>query len=155
GHLATGVTVITAHHPKGPIGMAANSLTAASLEPPLILVCVGKRSETWPLIRETGLFCVNVMAHHHENIAQRFSNRGVDRFEGVSCATRQAGPALCDAVAWIDCEICREHEAGDHTIVVGKVVDLEASADVRPLVFFRGRYGTFRPLDRSDEAEPR
>jgi flavin reductase (DIM6/NTAB) family NADH-FMN oxidoreductase RutF len=135
--------------------MAANSLTAASLEPALILVCVGKGSQTWPMIRETGLFCVNVMAHHHNNIARRFSHRGVDRFAGVLFASRQTGPALCDAVAWIDCEICREHEAGDHTIVVARVVDLDSSADARPLVFFRGRYGTFRPLDPPEEAEPR
>jgi 3-hydroxy-9,10-secoandrosta-1,3,5(10)-triene-9,17-dione monooxygenase reductase component len=145
GHLPTGVAVITAHHRSGRVGMAANSLTSVSLEPPLILVCPAKCSETWPLIRETGRFCVNVMARHHEESVRRFARRGVDRFDSSPCHDRPAGPALDDAVAWIDCHIHDEHDAGDHTIVLCAVSALEAAKDVMPLVFFRGGYGTFAP----------
>jgi flavin reductase (DIM6/NTAB) family NADH-FMN oxidoreductase RutF len=147
GHLATGVTVVTAHGPDGPTGMAANSVTSVSLDPPLILVCPAKSSSTWPAMRDAGRFCVNVMAGHHEELCRRFAQRGVDRFAGIEWSHRKAGPALDDAVAWIECDIREEHDAGDHTIVVADVVAIEAADERVPLVFFRGRYGTFLTPD--------
>lgn len=143
GHLPTGVTVITANTPEGPVGLSANSLTSVSLDPPLLLVCPAKSSETWPLIRAAGRFCVNVMASHHEPTVRRFAVRGVDRFEGTSYHDRGFGPALDDAIAWIDCEVLHEHDAGDHTIAVCSVVSLDSAGEGEPLVFFRGAYGTF------------
>jgi 3-hydroxy-9,10-secoandrosta-1,3,5(10)-triene-9,17-dione monooxygenase reductase component len=148
GHLPTGVTVVTAQHPGGPVGMSANSVTSVSLEPPLILFCPAKSSETWPRIRESGRFCVNVFAAHHGEISERFAARGVDRFAGVAWHSRPSGPALDEAVAWIECTIWAEHEAGDHLIVVGAVdhLDVREGAE-NPLVFFRGRYGSFSAND--------
>jgi 3-hydroxy-9,10-secoandrosta-1,3,5(10)-triene-9,17-dione monooxygenase reductase component len=145
GHLPTGVTVITAEHSNGQVGMACNSVTSVSLEPPLIAFCPALTSETWPALRSAGRFCVNVMADHHGPISQAFSRKGVDRFAGVDFHPRAGGPALDDAVAWLDCEIRSEHPAGDHLIVVAEVVDLDARPDAPPLIFFRGRYGSFRP----------
>ena len=142
GHLPTGVTVITAHGRRGPTGMAANSVTSLSLNPPMILVCPAKSSTTWPLIRESGWFCVNIMAGHHEQITRQFALKGADRFSGVSTTDRPAGPALNDAVAWIDCRLRDEYDGGDHTIAVSDVVAIDAARDVVPLVFFRGRYGS-------------
>jgi 3-hydroxy-9,10-secoandrosta-1,3,5(10)-triene-9,17-dione monooxygenase reductase component len=143
GHLPTGVTVLTAFAADGtPAGLAANSLTSVSLDPPLILVCPAKTSTTWPAIRAAGTFCVNVMAGHHERLCRRFAQRDVDRFAGVGWHARPAGPALDDAIAWLQCEITEEHDAGDHTVVLAAVREVEA-ADGIPLVFFKGRYGTF------------
>jgi flavin reductase (DIM6/NTAB) family NADH-FMN oxidoreductase RutF len=148
GHLPTGVTVVTAHHPGGPVAMSANSVTSVSLEPPLILFCPAKSSTSWPRIHESGRFCVNVFAAHHEEISRRFAAQGVDRFAGVAWHSRPAGPALDDAVAWIECTIDAEHEAGDHLIVVGAVDQLDVrEGDADPLVFFRGRYGSFSVND--------
>ena len=148
GHLPTGVTVVTAHHPGGPVAMSANSVTSVSLEPPLILFCPAKSSTSWPRIHESGRFCVNVFAAHHEEISRRFAAQGVDRFAGVAWHSRPAGPALDDAVAWIECTIDAEHEAGDHLIVVGAVDQLDVrEGDADPLVFFRGRYGSFASND--------
>ena len=144
GHLPTGVTVLTAHSPSGPVGMSANTVTSVSLDPPLILVCAAKSSETWPAIRAAGRFCVNVMGAHHEEHARRFATRGLDRFEESVLSERAAGPALEDAIAWIDCELVAEHDGGDHTIAVCRVTALEPGPEREPLVFFRGRYGTFR-----------
>jgi flavin reductase (DIM6/NTAB) family NADH-FMN oxidoreductase RutF len=141
GHLPTGVTVITAQAEDGPTGMAANSVTSVSLDPPLILLCPAKSSSTWPRIRATGRFCVNIMAGHHEETTRRFAQRGIDRFAGVQFRRRPCGPALTDAVAWIECALRAEHDAGDHTIAVGEVTEIEAADDAVPLVFFRGRYG--------------
>ncbi len=145
GHLPTGVTVITTNGADGsPVGMAANSVTSVSLEPPLILVCPAKSSTTWPSIREVGMFCINIMAGHHEEVTRRFSLKGVDRFAGIAHDPGPCGPILKDAVGWIDCAIREEHDAGDHMIVVASVSRIEAAADTAPLVFFRGVYGTFR-----------
>jgi len=145
GHLPTGVTVVTANGPQGPAGMSANSVTSVSLEPPMILFCPAKTSTTWPEIRDSGRFCVNVFASHHEETSRRFSARDVDRFAGVSWHRRAGGPALDDAVAWIEGTIDAVHEAGDHLIVVGLVdaLEMRKDADVEPLVFFRGHYGSF------------
>jgi len=148
GHLPTGVTVVTAHHRSGPVAMSANSVTSVSLEPPLILFCPAKASSTWPKIHESGRFCVNVFAAHQGEISERFAARGVDRFAGVAWHSRPAGPALDDAVAWIECTIDAVHSAGDHWIVVGAVDRLEQrEGDADPLVFFRGRYGSFSAND--------
>jgi flavin reductase (DIM6/NTAB) family NADH-FMN oxidoreductase RutF len=148
GHLPTGVTVVTAHHPSGPVAMSANSVTSVSLDPPLILFCPAKSSTTWPSIRESGRFCVNVFAVQHREISQRFAARGVDRFAGVAWHSRPSGPALDDALAWIECTIDAVHEAGDHLIVVGAVDQLDTrEGETEPLVFFRGRYGSFAPDD--------
>jgi 3-hydroxy-9,10-secoandrosta-1,3,5(10)-triene-9,17-dione monooxygenase reductase component len=144
GHFPTGVTVLTAYSDDDqPIGMAANSLTSLSLDPPLILVCPAKSSRTWQSMRSAERFCINVMASHHEQVTRRFSRKDVDRFAGVATSRRPGGPALHDAVAWIDCRIRTEHDGGDHTIVVADVVALEAAEDASPLVFFRGGYGAF------------
>jgi 3-hydroxy-9,10-secoandrosta-1,3,5(10)-triene-9,17-dione monooxygenase reductase component len=144
-HLPTGVTVVTAHGAAGPTGMAANSVTSVSLDPPLILFCPARTSATWPEIRDSGAFCVNVMASHHEALTRRFSLKGLDRFEGVSWDERSTGPALSDAVAWIDCRIINEIATGDHTVVIGAVIAMEARPEVEPLIVFRGSYGSFRP----------
>lgn len=143
-HLPTAVTVVTAYTPAGPVGMAANSVTSVSLEPPLILLCPAKSSSTWPVIRAVGSFCVNVMAEHHEQLTRRFAAKGEDRFGDVCYEARTGGPALGDAVAWIDCQLRDEYEAGDHTIAVARVTAMTASTGVAPLVFCRGGYGGFR-----------
>jgi 3-hydroxy-9,10-secoandrosta-1,3,5(10)-triene-9,17-dione monooxygenase reductase component len=144
GHLPTGVTIVTAHGKAGPVGMAANSVTSVSLQPPLILICPARTSTTWPSIRDAGAFCVNVMAGHHEELTRHFAASEVDRFAGVETKDFDTGPALKDAVAWIECRIRDEHDAGDHTIVVADVLAVEADPESAPLVFFRGSYGTFQ-----------
>jgi flavin reductase (DIM6/NTAB) family NADH-FMN oxidoreductase RutF len=126
--------------------MAANSVTSVSLDPPLVLVCAAKSSTTWPGIRASGRFCLNVMAAGHEAICRRFAAKGSERFGGVEWHSRPAGPGLDEAVAWIECALREEHDAGDHVIAVADVLALEAAGEAHsPLVFFRGRYGTFTP----------
>jgi 3-hydroxy-9,10-secoandrosta-1,3,5(10)-triene-9,17-dione monooxygenase reductase component len=147
GHLPTGVTVITADCPEGPIGMSANSVTSVSLDPPLILFCAAKSSTTWPSVRAASRFCVNVMASHQTETALAFARRGVDRFNGVAYRAGVAGPALVEASAWLECSLNAEHDAGDHIIVVADVVAIEAASQKDPLVFFRGAYGSFRTHD--------
>jgi 3-hydroxy-9,10-secoandrosta-1,3,5(10)-triene-9,17-dione monooxygenase reductase component len=150
GHFATGVTVVTARAGGEPVGMVANSFTSLSLEPPLVLFCAGVESETWPRIREAERFCVNVLGHHQRELAVSFARKGTDRYQGVELAEREDGPPrLAGAIAHIDCRIWAEHPGGDHTIVVGEVVELAvAEADAapleEPLIFYRGGFTTAR-----------
>lgn len=157
GHFATGVTVVTARVPSGPggeggrpVGMVANSFTSVSLQPPLVLFCAGAESETWPQIRTADRFCVNVLGHHQRELAVSFARKGSDRYEGVELVERADGPPrLAGAIAHVDCRIAAEHPGGDHTIVVGEVLELAvADEDVaaleEPLIFYRGGFTTAR-----------
>ena len=84
------------------------------------------------------------MASHHEHVSRAFSARGGDRFDRIAWHARTGGPALDEAVAWLDCRLWAEHPAGDHTIAVCEVIAAESSPQATaPLVFFRGRYGSF------------
>lgn len=155
GHFATGVTVVTARVPGAPgtnsgkpVGMVANSFTSVSLEPPLVLFCAGVESETWPRIREAERFCVNVLGHHQRELAVSFARKGTDRYEGVELEEREDGPPrLAGAIAHVDCGIWAEYPGGDHTVVVGEVVELavaesDAGALEEPLIFYRGGFTT-------------
>ncbi|WP_442971778.1 flavin reductase family protein [Rhodococcus sp. LB1] len=140
GHLPTGVSVVTANGPDGPIGMACNSITSVSLTPPLVAFCPAKSSTTWPEIRATRRFCINVMAGHHESAVRAFAARGIDRFGGIPTIDGDCGPVFEDAVAQIDCELSAEHVAGDHFIAVGSVLTLKARSERDALIFFRGEF---------------
>ena len=146
GHFPTGVTIVTGHGSDGPSGLAANSFTSVSLEPPLVLVCMANTSTTWPAIRDSGHFAVNILGEHQEDTSRRFGSRSGDRFEGVGWAPGKTGsPILRDAIAYVECVLDAEYEGGDHMIVVGRVVDLGQPAEGGPLLFWRGGYARLGP----------
>ncbi|CAN5647409.1 flavin reductase family protein [soil metagenome] len=150
GHLPTGVTVIAGYGPDGPVGLAANSLTSVSLNPPLVALCPARSSTSWPQIRQAQQFCVSILGADHEHVSRQFARSGTDKFADISWHERSTGPALDGAVAWIDCVLEDEHPAGDHTIAVARVLKVEAVEsvdDASALVFFRGRYGRFLGTD--------
>jgi len=145
GHFATGVTIITASdasEPVGvPVGMAVNSFTSVSIDPPLVLFCAGKTSATWPRIRSAGAFTVNVLAADQEELSWAFASKDGDRFGGVGYRVGTTGsPILADVLAFIDCRIDAVHDAGDHELVVGRVVEMDVLRETGPLLFFRGGY---------------
>jgi len=144
GHFCSGVTIVTAVGPDGPAGMTCQSFCAVSLDPPLILVCPGKSSSSWPRIEATGVFAVNVLAEDQEELCRSFAAKGGDKFAGVgwSPGPFSGAPVLAGALAWVECRLEQLHDAGDHVIAVGRVLDLQ-SREGRPLLFFRGGYGRF------------
>jgi 3-hydroxy-9,10-secoandrosta-1,3,5(10)-triene-9,17-dione monooxygenase reductase component len=146
GRFATGVVAITAIGPDGePCGLAANSFTSVSLDPPLVAFCVAHTSTSWPRVRSAGRLCVNVLSEHHERVSRQLATSGGDKFAGVPWSPSPGGsPVIDGALAWIDCSVEAEHLAGDHVIVVARVHDLDAHLDHGPLVFFRGHYGGFQ-----------
>jgi flavin reductase (DIM6/NTAB) family NADH-FMN oxidoreductase RutF len=145
GHFPTGVTVVTASTEDGPVGLCVGSFTSVSLHPPLVAFCAGDSSTSYPRIEAAGHFCVNILAEEQEEIARVFADTGDDKFAGIgwrpSVVTR--APVINDVLAWIDCQIEAIHEAGDHWIVVGRVLDLEIGHEGGPLVFFRGGFGRY------------
>lgn len=143
GFFATGVTVITASHEGEPVGLAANSFTSVSLDPPLVLFCAAYSSSTWPRIEGAGHYCVNFLADDGEEVCRVFASPG-DRFAHVGWHPGVTGaPVLDAALAYADCEIHGIHDGGDHAIVVGRVVDLGHRDSGAPLAFYRGGYGRF------------
>ncbi|HEX9466893.1 MAG TPA: flavin reductase family protein [Acidimicrobiia bacterium] len=148
GHFATGVTIITAMDDGEPVGIAANSFTSLSLDPPLVLFCVAHSSSTWPRIERTGRFAVNILGEHQEKLSQLFAAKGADRFGQTNWRVGVSGsPVLEDAMAYVDCTMEAQYPGGDHSIVVGRVVDLDVREGARPLLFFRGGYGRLNPTE--------
>jgi 3-hydroxy-9,10-secoandrosta-1,3,5(10)-triene-9,17-dione monooxygenase reductase component len=141
GHFCTGVTVITSVDDSGPIGFAAQSFHALSLDPPLVSLSPAKTSTTWPKIRATGSFCVNILSDVQQDVSQRFAVSGGDKFDGLdwTLSDRQL-PLIDGSVAHVECEIESEYDGGDHVIVIGRVLSLSFADDASPLVFYRGVY---------------
>ncbi|HEU5308014.1 MAG TPA: flavin reductase family protein [Acidimicrobiia bacterium] len=141
GQFATGVTIITAMDGDEPVGMAANSFTSLSLDPPLILFCVAHTSSTWPRIEQAGTFAVNILGEGHQELCNLFAQKGADRFAHTPWHVGVSGaPVLEEAIAYLDCRFEAEHPGGDHKIIVGRVLDLDMREGERPLLFFRGGY---------------
>jgi 3-hydroxy-9,10-secoandrosta-1,3,5(10)-triene-9,17-dione monooxygenase reductase component len=141
GRFPTGVVLVTATTPDGPVGMAVNSFSSVSLDPPLVSFCAARTSSTWPRVRAAGTFAVNVLGEHHAEVSRRFARKGADRFAGLVHRSGATGAPVLDGVAaHLDCELHAVHEGGDHVIVLGRVVHLDADEGVRPLVFHGGDY---------------
>lgn len=146
GHFASGVVVVTAAGPGGPLGFTCQSFASLSLEPPLVSFSPARTSTTWPQIRAVGRFCVNVLAADQQPHSDRFARSGTDKFAGVRWRSGPSGAPVLDGVcAWIDCTLWREYDGGDHTIAVGQVEALGADTSRTPLLFHRGTYGVTVP----------
>jgi 3-hydroxy-9,10-secoandrosta-1,3,5(10)-triene-9,17-dione monooxygenase reductase component len=145
GRFATGVAFVTAAPNGEPAGLIVNSLTAVSLEPPLVAFNPSRSSLTWSRMRRAGRFGVNVLGRQHEHLATRATPPDADRFAGLDWQLGEGGiPLLTDALATLQCEIVAEHPAGDHWIVVGRVDALHISPIKDPLVFFAGAFGALQ-----------
>jgi 3-hydroxy-9,10-secoandrosta-1,3,5(10)-triene-9,17-dione monooxygenase reductase component len=141
GQFATGVTVVTSMDGDQPIGFACQAFAALSLDPPMVLFCPSTGSRSWPAIERAGRFCVNVLAESQREVSQAFGTPGADKFGSVRWTTSQEGlPVLEGVLSWIDCSVETVHTAGDHYVVIGRVLDLGTSGDDRPLLFYRGDY---------------
>lgn len=145
GRFCTGVVLATGVFEGRPCGFAAQSFVSLSLDPPLVALCPARSSSSWPLLRASGSFCINVLGAQQKALCDAFARSGGDKFEGVGWRAGATGsPIVDDVLAWVDCDLEAEHDAGDHTIAVGRVRDLRIMDAVGdPLLFFGGRYGRF------------
>ena len=140
-HFASGVTVITTSDSDGrPTGLTASAFTSVSLDPPLILVCVAHKSQSYPAMVERGRFAVNFLRREQEDISRRFATTRLDKFDGVPHRISALGlPVLTEALGHVECVIVNTHIEGDHTVFIGRV-DACDTADGMPLLYYRGKY---------------
>lgn len=146
GRFATGVAVATcAGTGEGPVGVTINSFSSVSLDPPLVLWCLDKASDRRDAFLASDHFAINVLARAQQALSVRFAEVGQHDFTGIRYEEKATGaPVMPDALASFDCEVQARHDAGDHWIMVGQVVDL-SSREGEPLLFFRGNYRGLGP----------
>ena len=147
GRFATGVAVITSAGPVGHGGMTANALCSLSLDPLLALVCFENRARTLPLVRESGVFGVNVLGTEQEDIARVFASKlpEAEKLDNVAHRLEAGVPVIDGAIAWAACRLRDLIAGGDHTIAIGEVVEL-GLGEGAPLLWYAGRYHTV-PLE--------
>jgi len=149
GHFATGVTVVTAGaHDGRPFGTTANAVSSVSLDPPLVLACLKRESETLAALRQRGRFAIHILDGSQRELAERFARRTESgTWDPVAHRFARDVPLLPGALATLQCDLHDTADGGDHEIVVGRVVDLELAPDdaVDPLIFFRGGFHRLSP----------
>ena len=127
GEFATGVAVVTGAKDDVPYGFTVQTFVSLSLKPALVSVCPAKTAASWPEIRGSGHFCVNILSQDQRELSGKTGS-----------------PVLAGAQSYVDCRLFKEFETGDHTIVVGEVLDFGVGSDLKsPLLYFRGEYGQF------------
>ena len=142
--IPTAVTVVTAAGPDGPAGLTANAVVSLSLDPPLMLACIDRGSRTLRAVEAAGRFGISVLGAGDEEIARAFATKAPqeEKWAGIAWTKAADVPLLEDAEVRIACELENVLAGGDHVIVTGAVLEVEASEGA-PLVFYDGGY---RPL---------
>lgn len=143
GRFATGVTILTTRGADGtPYGLTATAVASISLDPPLVMISIDKRAETFPHFFTSKVFVVNMLADTQEDLSNAFAKSGGDKFAGLTYETNADGvPVLPSTLATIECHVVASHEAGDHVIHLGEADRIRVADDAAPLLYFQGRYG--------------
>lgn len=142
GNFATGVTVVTGLSGGEPYGFACQSFASVSLEPPLVLFCADHRGRAWPEIQKAGRFAVNVLGEDQFDLGNRFGSSKGLKYTGLDWEVSCWGtPSLQGVLVRVHAEVLSVTVAGDHDIVLGRVLELETPGRGQPLLFFRGRFG--------------
>ena len=145
GCFATGVTVASVVDAKGaPHGLTVNSFTAVSLEPPLVLICLGHAVSIIEHFRAAKYFGINMLAESQRDLSERFARKGEDRFDGLEWQPGETGvPLLAGVVAAVECAVHQRFRSGDHDVFVGEMLRARV-AKVDPLIYFASRYRGLR-----------
>ena len=141
GRFASGVTVVTARDTDGrDHGMTVSAFCSVSLEPPLVLICIGHEASIYDLLMREQSLGISVLPAGEEALSRRFADPESDRFDGVGYSRAENGVALLDdAIVHLECTAIERHDAGDHTIVICEV-DRAAVHPGKPLLYYRGGY---------------
>lgn len=147
GSFASGVTIVSGIEDELPVGFACQSFASVSLEPPLVLFCADHRGRAWPRIQKSGLFSVHVLAEDQTGVCTRFGSSTGRKFDGLEWhRSAWDTPSFADALLRVHCQVETVHVAGDHDVVIGRVLALESPTEViRPMLFYRGRFGVDDP----------
>ena len=140
-HFASGVTVVTALHDGRPFGTTASAVTSLSLEPPMLLICMNKQSETGRAVAAAGHFAVNILGADQMELAERFARKGGDKFAGVPVSDGKWGePIFDEALATLECRVAEQTAVATHYVFMAEVLSGAARAGT-PLAYFRGQFG--------------
>lgn len=141
GRFATGVSVATVIDPQGtPHGLTVNSFSSVSLDPPLILICLGHVVSVIDAFRAAKHFGINVLSADQRELSDRFARKGYDRFDGLPWDRGATGvPLLPGALAGIECEVHDRVTSGDHDIFIGRMVGVRLT-EGNPLIYFASAY---------------
>lgn len=140
-HFASGVTVVTVLHDGRPLGTTASAVTSLSLDPPMLLVCMNKQSATGRAVAAAKRFAVNILAADQLDLAERFAQKGGDKFAGVETIPGKWGePIFGDALATLECRVAEETTGGTHSVFLAEVESGTARSGT-PLAYFRGSFG--------------
>jgi flavin reductase (DIM6/NTAB) family NADH-FMN oxidoreductase RutF len=141
GCFPTGVTAICAMIDGDPVGMAASSFVAVSLDPALVLVCIQNSSATWRKLRNAPRIGVSVLGEEHDRACSQLAAKSGDRFESLEWFTTEGGAVLLEGAAVsLDCSVVEETAAGDHQLVLLRIEALKFQPTVNPLVFHGSRF---------------
>jgi len=144
GSFPTGVAVITTsasaeHH----MGITVNSFTSVSLDPPLVLWCLDKKSDRYHAFTKARSYTVSILGTEHQGVSSRLAKQGSHNLDGIGLSKTTLGPpSLTDALAVFECAADAVHDAGDHAILIGRVLRFSRHGEGEPLVYFRGKYGS-------------
>ncbi|MGE0006047.1 MAG: flavin reductase family protein [Parvibaculaceae bacterium] len=140
GALPAGVSVVTATARDGaPVGMTVSAVSSVSLDPPLLLVCIEKGKFTLETIKSSGSFCLNIMSRAGIELAQKFSTKIEDKFSEVDYRHEGSlGPILCETSAYAECHVHQIVPAGDHEIVIGRVLRARIN-NADPIIYCHGK----------------
>jgi flavin reductase (DIM6/NTAB) family NADH-FMN oxidoreductase RutF len=153
-HLTGGVSVITVGRGRDISGMTVTSVSSLSIEPASLIVSINRESSSWPLLKQHGVFGINILNATQLDVAERFTGKnglkGAERFAGAEWFTRASGvPLLAGALAAIDCEAEDVVERHSHAIVIGRVLDMQLSPRGAALAYWQGQYVA---IDRDEDA---
>ena len=138
GQFATGVVVVTAAYEGSEHGMTANAFTSVSLDPPLVLICIGNRARMSRVLEPGMHFGISILSATQREVSQTFAGRAQSP-DSVSFTWRRGVPLIACACAHFVCTLAEARLAGDHTVYIGAVEEF-SSAERPPLVFHRGAY---------------
>ncbi|MFD1214149.1 flavin reductase [Arthrobacter sp. GCM10027362] len=143
GHFASGVTVITTVADGEPFGTTASAVSSLSMEPPMMLACLNRSSNTHDAVLKAGWFGINILAEDQGDLAMKFGRKGGNKFEGVSVTRSEHGgvPLLDGALAQIVCKVEETPTGGTHTVFLGLVAEASAREGAEPLAYYRGTFG--------------
>lgn len=148
GCFASGVTVITTRDAGIDYGLTANAVSSLSLDPPMLLICVNKISNTHRAIARSGVFAVHILRENQSAVARQFARSHPDKFTGVPLSYGELGaPLLLNALATIECRVVEMVAGGTHTVFLAEVAAAQTTEGM-PLAYFRGNIGRFT-LDES------
>ena len=147
GHFATGITVVTTRdHQRRPRAITVSAFSSLSLDPPLVLFCLGRSAFHFKVFADAKAFAINVLSADQEALSARFAREAEDAFADLAVTELATGsPILKQCPAALDCETEAIHEAGDHLIIVGRVTAIDRPGGSDPLIYYRGAYRGLRP----------